>query len=123
MAKILVIEDEGPLLEEIVATLQFENYDVLGTATGQEGINLVKGEQPDLVICDVMMPGVNGYEVLKAIRDDSATAHTPFVFLTARVETVAREKGLSLGANAWLIKPFSTDELLAAIRTELDGNG
>jgi DNA-binding response OmpR family regulator len=120
MATILVIEDEIHILENILETLELEGFQVLGTNNGSEGIELVKAHTPDIVLCDIMMPGLNGYDVLAALRSNMSTATIPFVFLTALTAHEEVRYGMELGADDYLTKPFSPDELLNMVRARLE---
>ncbi|MAS36646.1 MAG: hypothetical protein CL610_21760 [Anaerolineaceae bacterium] len=120
MTKILVVEDEAPLRESIVDTLTFEGYDVVEAEDGQDGWSKARAENPDLIVCDIAMPELNGYELLLKLREDDSTANLPFIFLTARVDKPFMRHGMELGADDYLTKPFSHSDLLAAIRARLD---
>ena len=119
MVSILVIEDEVPLLEEIVSLLQFEDFEVIGAPEGNTGVQLARAHLPDLIISDIMMPGLDGYGVLQALQDDPATRRLPFIFLTARADYVQVRQGMQLGADDYLTKPFTREELLQAIQARL----
>lgn len=119
MTKILVIEDEEPLLHEILDTLQFEGFDAEGANNGLDGLQLAFKLMPDLVVSDVMMPGLDGYGVLLGLRENSETAIIPFIFLTAKADKIDMRRGMELGADDYLTKPFSNADLLAAIRARL----
>jgi CheY-like chemotaxis protein len=115
MTKVLVIEDDEVLRESILDILGTRNFDVIGAEDGRRGLELAKEFVPDLILCDVRMPKLNGYEVLQAIRQDPKTAAIPLIFLTAETIQNVVGKGQNLGANGYLIKPFSTADLLEAI--------
>ncbi len=117
MKKILVIEDELTVRSNILEILEFEQFDVVGAENGLIGALWAQEYLPDLVICDVMMPEINGYEVLGALRQNPMTATIPFIFLTAMADHSDRRRGMELGADDYLTKPFTADELLAAIST------
>ncbi len=117
MKKILVIEDELTVRSNILEILEFEQFDAVSAENGLIGALWAQEYSPDLVICDVMMPEINGYEVLSALRQNPMTATIPFIFLTAMVDYSDRRRGMELGADDYLTKPFTTDELLAAIST------
>lgn len=117
MKKILVIEDEPTVRNNIVEILEFEQFDTVSAPDGLIGALWAQEYLPDLVICDVMMPEINGYEVLNALRQNPMTATIPFIFLTAMADHSDRRRGMELGADDYLTKPFTTDELLAAIST------
>ncbi len=120
MAKILVIEDEESVRSNILRLLTFEDFEVVGAANGAIGLQLAKEQQPDLIICDVMMPELDGYGVLNALRQDDNTATIPFIFLTAKAAKEDLRQGMELGANDYLNKPFTRDELLKTVRTQLE---
>lgn len=117
MKKILVIEDEELVRENILELLDAEGLTGIGATNGYKGIDLAKVEKPDLIICDVMMPGLDGYSVLKALRQESNFATTPFIFLTAKAAKADFRQGMELGADDYLTKPFTRAELLGAIAT------
>ena len=117
--KILVIEDHAPMRRNLVKLLQLEGFEALAAENGRQGLDLARAELPDLILCDVMMPGMDGYAVLQALRAEKATATTPFIFLTARGEKFDHRVGMNLGADDYLTKPADQEDLLAAIRTRL----
>lgn len=119
MAKILVIDDDNDLRKDIVDFLTIEGYETLDARNGDEGILIAKSNQPDLILCDVMMPGKNGYEVLNALRSEHTTSLIPFVFLTARVTNQDQRYGMTLGADDYVTKPFDLDDLINTIETRL----
>ncbi|WP_218081959.1 hybrid sensor histidine kinase/response regulator [Anthocerotibacter panamensis] len=119
MKKILVIEDSATIRENIRALLGYEGYTTLGASNGLDGLTLAQKEQPDLIICDIMMPRLDGYETLAALRRDPATASIPLIFLTAKGERADLRLGMELGADDYLPKPFTSTELLAAVTTRL----
>lgn len=123
MQRILVIEDEHSILENVVETLEMENFEVRGAPNGRLGVEIAKAYLPDLILCDIMMPKLNGYGVLLELRQDPNTANIPFVFLTAKAERADMRKGMELGADDYLVKPFTTSELLAAVGARLDRRG
>ena len=123
MATLLVIEDEAPLRANIVRLLTAEGYRVITAADGDEGIRRAREERPDLVICDILMPLVDGYGVLATLRSRPETAATPFIFLTASADKEDLARGLQSGANDYVTKPFKIAELLAAIRRRLPPDG
>lgn len=122
MDRILIIEDENDLRQSIADFLEVEGFKCLQAADGTEGIDISRTELPDLIICDIKMPGLNGHEVLRELRRDSRTSSIPFIFLTALVEKVDIRKGMELGADDYLTKPFLTEDLLSAIKTRLHRN-
>ena len=120
MNKILVIEDQPQMRKNLAIILEMENFQVIAAENGRRGVELARSEKPDLVICDVMMPELDGYGVLQALRSDGALATTPFVFLTAKGDKIELRKGMNLGADDYLTKPVQREELLAAVQSRLD---
>jgi DNA-binding response OmpR family regulator/anti-sigma regulatory factor (Ser/Thr protein kinase) len=119
MTKILVIEDENDIREIISEILCAENYSVIEAEDGDIGVQLAQEELPDLVICDVMMPTVDGYGVLYSIRENASLQTVPFIFLTAKSSKTDVRLGMELGADDYLFKPFTRDELLGTVTTRL----
>lgn len=120
MTKVLIIEDESAIRENIVDILVTEGFEVLQASNGTIGVQIAQTEQPDLILCDVTMPDLTGYEVVKLLRQQPVTATTPFIFLTARAAKADFRQGMVAGANDYLTKPFTMAELLEAIRSQLD---
>lgn len=119
MITLLIIEDERPLLEEVSALLSFEDFDVLTADNGWSGVQLAQDRLPDLIICDITMDGMDGYEVLSELRKSPQTMAIPFMFLTARSDKSFMRYGMELGADDYLTKPFTREELLSAIDARL----
>ncbi|MCS6808790.1 MAG: response regulator [Bacteroidota bacterium] len=121
MKKILIIEDEKNIRRRIVDTLELadNSYCVFTAEHGREGLEIAQREKPDLIISDIMMPEMDGYAVLKALRSDEATASIPIVFLSAKADIAHIREGMNLGADDYLPKPFSIDELLRVVSTRL----
>lgn len=119
MTELLLIEDDPTLLELIAAALEFEGFRVHRAAEGAAGLELARRIRPALILCDVTMPGMDGYAVLAAVRADPRIAGVPFVFLTARGEKKDLRLGMTSGADDYLTKPVATDDLLAAVRGRL----
>lgn len=117
---VLVIEDEAPIREIIYEMLEEANFKVITAENGRQGLSLAHEQMPDLVLCDVMMPGLDGYEVLTQLRQNLSTALTPFIFLTARADRPDIRRGMTLGADDYLTKPFTQHELLEAIEVRLN---
>lgn len=120
MTKILVIEDDNSVRENILDLLEAENFETLAAADGKIGLGLAVSEVPDLILCDLMMPKMDGYEVLKKLNLQANTATIPFIFLTARTAKADVRQGMNLGADDYLTKPFSRSELLNAIMSRLE---
>ncbi|WP_306297117.1 response regulator transcription factor [Nostoc sp. C057] len=115
MKKILVIEDEAQTRDILVESLQAEGFDTICAENGRVGVNKAQEYLPDLVICDIIMPELDGYGVLTTLRQNSLTAKIPLIFLTAKTSDVERYYGIDLGANAYVTKPCTVESLLAAI--------
>jgi CheY-like chemotaxis protein/anti-sigma regulatory factor (Ser/Thr protein kinase) len=116
--KILLIDDSEFILESTSTLLMFAGYDVVTASDGITGIEKAKKETPDLIICDVSMPNMSGFEVVSAIRADAKTTTVPFIFLTAFTEKSKMREGIERGADDYLTKPFTKKELIAAIDTQ-----
>lgn len=119
MTKILVIEDEKLVRENIIDLLAAEDFDTIAAANGRVGLDLAVSQIPDLILCDLMMPEVDGYGVLTTLREEPATATIPFIFLTAKSARSDFRQGMDLGADDYLTKPFTRTELLNAITSRL----
>ncbi len=119
MTCILVIEDEDLIRDSLEDLLLVEGFEVVTAQNGGEGIYLASQRQPDLILCDVMMPVLNGYEVLEQVRQHKELSTVPFLFLTSMMDRRSNRKGMSLGADDYLEKPCTKDELIAAIAVRL----
>lgn len=120
MTKILVIEDETFVRENLFDLLEANDYEVICAENGFLGAVWAFEHTPDLIICDVMMPEVDGHEVLEALRKSSTTAMIPFIFLTAMADKQSIRKGMELGADDYLTKPFENIDLLKAVEVKLE---
>jgi signal transduction histidine kinase len=120
MTKILVVEDAADLRIDIMEVLELEGFDVLGAGDGVEGLNLAKSELPNLIISDIMMPNMDGYELLLKLQTQTRTATIPVLFLTAKAGKQDIRKGMGLGVDDYITKPFSHESLLLAIKARLD---
>ena len=120
MKRILIIEDEEPVRSNIAELLELEGYSVLEAENGRIGLRVAQTEFPDLVISDKNMPELDGYGVLAALRENPKTVDMPFIFLTASAEKVDMRKGMRLGADDYLTKPFTINELLSAVASRLE---
>jgi CheY-like chemotaxis protein len=120
MKKILVIDDTPPVREGIAAILSFEGFEVIQAENGLIGIQLAREHLPDLIICDIIMPELDGYDTLAILRQDPTTVAIPFIFLTAKVSREDMRQGMNIGADDYLGKPFTTEELLSAVKTRLE---
>jgi len=119
MKKILVIEDEPEMRRNITALLRYHDYQAIPAENGRVGLESAQRERPDLVLCDVMMPEMDGYGVLQALQTDPALAGIPFIFLTAKGEKEDVRNGMNLGADDYLTKPVPNAELVRAIEARL----
>ena len=119
MARILIIEDEAPLRTNIARLLKAEGYAVLEADNGKAGVDAACRELPDLIICDITMPELDGFGTLFTLRENVTTSQIPFIFLTASTQTYYRKWGLELGASDYITKPFSLNDLLAAVKKRL----
>lgn len=119
MAKILVVEDERDIRDLITYTLQFAGYDVIGAVNGEEAVDKTRTEQPDLVLMDVRMPRMTGYEACRLIKADEATRNIPVVFLSAKGQEVEINAGINSGADEYILKPFSPDQLSERVKALL----
>jgi two-component system alkaline phosphatase synthesis response regulator PhoP len=117
--RILVVEDETDLLEAVVYNLKKEGMRPIGCTNGEEALRLVKEEQPDLVLLDLMLPGLDGIEVCRRMRSDEATARIPIIMVTAKAEETDAVIGLGVGADDYVRKPFGVKELTARVRAIL----
>jgi two-component system, sensor histidine kinase and response regulator len=121
MAKILVIEDEAAIRNDLAELLTFEGYTVTSAPNGKEGVELALQFKPDMIICDLRMPELDGFGVLKAIRGNPETANMIFAVLSAYASDMDVENSMALGANAYLKKPIAVEDLLATIQRLLNG--
>lgn len=119
MKKIVLIEDNNEMRENTTEILELSNYEVFPAENGRVGIDMVKRVKPDLVICDIMMPEYDGYDVLYMLSKDRETSTIPFIFLTAKTDRADIRKGMSMGADDYLTKPYTEHELLEAIETRM----
>ncbi|MFN8300328.1 MAG: response regulator [Chitinophagales bacterium] len=122
MKKILLIEDNAAVRENACEILELANYQVVSAEDGKSGIKKIESEQPDLILCDIMMPELDGFGVRHLINKTPKLATIPFIFLTSKTDAASWRKGMELGADDYLFKPFSGDDLLNAIETRLNKN-
>ncbi|MCC5646789.1 EAL domain-containing response regulator [Nostoc sp. CHAB 5824] len=120
MPKILIIEDEEAVRENILDLLEAEDFETIAAANGIIGVHLAISEVPDLILCDMMMPQLDGYGVLTALRQEQSTATIPFIFLTAKSAKSDFRQGMDMGADDYITKPFTRAELLSAIINRLE---
>lgn len=119
MQQILLIEDNTEIRENMTEILELAGYKVVAAADGREGVALAQQHKPDLIICDIMMPVLDGYGVLHMLQRNPALQHIPFIFLTAKSERSEIRKGMEMGADDYITKPFEGAELLSAIESRL----
>jgi DNA-binding NarL/FixJ family response regulator len=119
MKTILVIEDEPEMRRNITALLRYHDYKPIEAENGRKGVSLAQREKPDLVLCDVMMPELDGHGVLQALQQDAELALIPFIFLTAKGEKDDLRSGMNLGADDYLTKPVANADLIQAIEARL----
>lgn len=119
MHRILIIEDNEDIRENVAEILTLSDYEVLMAPNGKEGISVAQAQEPDLIICDIMMPGIDGYGVLHVLHKDPKTQNIPFIFLTSKSERSDFRAAMELGADDYITKPFSGNELLHAIQSRL----
>jgi DNA-binding response OmpR family regulator len=119
MSTILIIEDDKAQRDALQRALETAGFSVLAAEDGTAGIRLAKELSPDLIVCDIEMPGLNGFQTLEGLRADEQTSEIPFVFLTGSVNAMEGRLGRELGAEEFIEKPFSFSKLLAIVTTKL----
>ena len=119
MKKILLIEDDVVLRENTSELLELSNYEVVNAPNGKIGVAIAKEIIPDIIVCDIMMPELDGYGVLESLTKNESTQHIPFIFLSAKTERSDVRRGMDLGADDYITKPFNEDELISAIESRL----
>jgi DNA-binding NarL/FixJ family response regulator len=120
MKKILIIEDQPQMRRNLATILEMEGFEVAIAEDGNAGVARARESLPDLIICDVMMPELDGYGVLRTLRSEKATATVPFIFLTAKGEKIDQRTGMNLGADDYLTKPVARTDLLASVKVRLE---
>lgn len=121
--KILVVDDEKDIVELIAYNLEKEGYSVIRAYDGERALELVMTQNPDLLLLDLMLPGINGVDVCRRLRNDRRSANLPIIMLTAKNEEIDRVLGLEMGADDYITKPFSLRELIARVRAVLRRTG
>lgn len=119
MPCILIIEDDIDIKETTQEILEMEDYEVITTKDGKEGITSAIENKPDLILCDIRMPEKDGFEVFQELKENLITTNIPFIFVTAKAEKNDAKTGLEMGANFYLIKPYTEEDLLAAVKESL----
>ncbi len=117
--KLLLVDDDPNLILLVKDYLEFRGYEVIPAGHGREALDVMRTFTPDLIICDVMMPEMDGYTFVQAIRANAATDWIPVIFLSARGQTADRVKGLTTGADVYMVKPFEPEELVAQVESAL----
>ncbi|WP_376790076.1 response regulator transcription factor [Thermoflexus sp.] len=123
MAKILIAEDERDIRELIVFTLEFGGFQVIAATNGQEAVELARQHRPDLIILDVRMPRMTGYEACRILKSQEETRTIPVVFLSAKGQEAEIRQGMEAGADAYILKPFAPDELIQQVQALLNQHG
>lgn len=116
MKTVLIIEDNLEISENTAELLELEGYSVISAPNGKTGKNLAKEKLPDIILCDIMMPDITGYEVLDQLKRDSDTSAIPFIFISASAEKKEIQEGLNRGAKGYLAKPFTQEALLKELK-------
>lgn len=119
MRKILVIDDDENVLDTTSTWLELKGYQVFSATDGTQGVKVAFNEIPDLVLCDITMPDLDGYQVFEILQNNEKTVHIPFIFLSAKSEKADLRKGMQMGADDYITKPFAIDEVLKAIETRI----
>jgi DNA-binding NarL/FixJ family response regulator len=117
--RLLLIDDDPNLILLVKDYLEFRGYDVITAENGREALEVLEQETPDMIICDVMMPEMDGYSLVSAIRQDPKTSWIPVLFLSAKGQSQDRVKGLNIGADVYMVKPFEPEELVAQVESSL----
>jgi len=118
-ATVLVVDDDPVILKLLEVNFEMEGFEVVRAADGFEGLERARAVRPDIVVLDVMMPRMTGYEVAKALREDDDTAHIPIIFVTARAQSTDVERGMELGVDDYVTKPFDPLDLIARVNALL----
>ncbi|MGO1395290.1 MAG: response regulator transcription factor [Halomonas sp.] len=119
MAKVLVVDDEPNIVLSLEFLMQQAGFEVVTAEDGEQALARVNDAQPDLLLLDISLPGISGFDVLERLRNEAATAQLPIIMLTAHGRDVEREKGMALGADDYITKPFSTQSLVGKVKALL----
>jgi DNA-binding NarL/FixJ family response regulator len=119
MKRIVVIDDETMLRENMLEILQLSGYLSFGADSGDKGLELIRTIKPDLILCDIKMPNYDGYWVLEQLKNEISFAYTPFIFVTAKVDQKDIRKGMEMGADDYITKPFTSRELLGSVEARM----
>jgi DNA-binding NarL/FixJ family response regulator len=117
--RLMLVDDDPNLILLVKDYLEFRGYDVMSASNGVEALEILEKDIPDLIVCDVMMPGMDGYTLVQHIRDNPRTNWVPVLFLSAKGQSQDRVKGLNTGADVYLVKPFEPEELVAQVESSL----
>ncbi|WP_431193330.1 response regulator transcription factor [Trichocoleus desertorum] len=117
--RLLLIDDDPNLILLVKDYLEFRGYEVVTAENGREALEILEQDIPDMIICDVMMPEMDGYSLVKHVREDSRTSWIPVLFLSAKGQSQDRVKGLNTGADVYMVKPFEPEELVAQVESSL----
>ncbi|HEX5000873.1 MAG TPA: response regulator [Bacteroidia bacterium] len=120
MKTVLLIEDDAAIRENTCELLELKGFQVISAVNGKEGLALAEENKPDIILCDIMMPEADGYQVFTELKNNNETSSIPFIFLTASVEKKEVEKAFGMGVHGYIRKPFDTDELFNAIENCLN---
>lgn len=120
MAKVLVVDDEPNIVLSLEFLMEQAGFEVVTAEDGEQALARVGDTQPDLLLLDISLPGISGFDVLERLRGQEATAHLPIIMLTAHGRDVEREKGMALGADDYITKPFSTQSLVEKVKALLN---
>lgn len=119
MKKALIVEDDEYMIANLIELLELENFEVESVSNGQQVLDLACTFQPDVILSDMRLPGMDGFAILEAIRQEPCTAHIPFIFLTGRSDSLHMKTALDNGADGYLVKPFEVMDLLGLIERVL----
>jgi len=117
--QLLLIDDDPNLILLVQDYLEFQGYEVITADNGQDALKILQDQAPNLIICDIMMPEMDGYELVRKIRQDTRISWIPVIFLSAKGQTTDRVKGLNTGADVYLVKPFEPEELVAQVESSI----
>jgi CheY-like chemotaxis protein len=120
MPRVLVVDDDPQVVKLVQTNLELEGYEVITATDGEEALDAVERQRPDAVVCDLMMPGIGGFTVLRLLRADPSTVKIPFVVLTAKTMPADVQKALDMGADRYITKPFDPQDLLDAVANLLN---
>ena len=119
MKTILLIEDTAEILENLIEYLELKGYRIYAANDGKKGVEMAKEMMPDLIICDALMPEMNGHEVLRLLMEDVKTCQIPFIFSTSMSEVIDKATALEMGADDYMVKPFEMKSLLAVVESRI----